>query len=176
MGVSMIVVYVAGASAEIERARRVIAMLRELGIEIAHDWPKMIEDHGGRANLGLTYDERENVVGACLGGVRKAELVLFLVPYAPTVGAWVEIGHADALGKRIVQSGLAEDIAAHPWLTLAAETFCEFPDGWPDGRSIDGTVIATAQRRSDDKAIAFLHGWHSRAVAVRGMQTAEQAG
>lgn len=99
-------VYVAGASAELERARSAMRDLRGYGCEITFDWTQAVEKFG---SLGAVLSEEEKAQCARndLDGVRAAEVVLFLTPEdkALTLGMWVELGAALALGKTLVLTG-----------------------------------------------------------------------
>lgn len=100
----MIAVYVAGASAEIERAEHMIATLRALGVVVTHDWPARMRAMGPEHLL--TRPVLADELRACLAGVRRADVLLLLEPTRPSVGAWVELGYAAGLGTvEIVSCG-----------------------------------------------------------------------
>lgn len=99
-------VYVAGASAEVERAEAIIRELRSRGFTITHDWT-----HSVRKNRALGYREsalsaetRAELVAEDLAGVRRADVFLFLAPAEDVVtrGAWVELGCASNLGNIVI--------------------------------------------------------------------------
>jgi hypothetical protein len=120
-------IYVAAASAEIERAERMIAILRELGHEITVDWPAAMRALGmralGKANAGLTPEQRTFHAAEDYRGVATAQRVVILVPKAPaaTQGAWWEGGIADALEIPIIASGRFEDRQRNIFLARAIE-------------------------------------------------------
>jgi len=97
-------VYVAGASAEIERAEALIARLRDAGVEVISDWPENVR-RAGAANIGLTHEVRLAAARACSLGVRRSDWLVVLEPKAPTIGAWVEMGIALAQGIDVLWVG-----------------------------------------------------------------------
>ena len=97
----MLSVYVAGASLEIGRARKVVAALeaaaRTLPIEVVSTWIDAIEA-AGTANEGLTPAARREAARTCLEEVREADVFVLLVPHNPSgIGCGVELGYAMAL-------------------------------------------------------------------------------
>jgi hypothetical protein len=111
-------IYVAGASSEIERARRVIAALRAEGHEITFDWTVDFE-----ANETLLDVQRGAYADADFQGVSMANRVVLLIPAPPnlTQGAWWEGGVADALEIPIIASGRPEHRAKNIFLSHALE-------------------------------------------------------
>lgn len=89
-------VYVAGSSAELPRAKEAIAACGARGWEVTLDWPALVEKHGGRANRGLSHDERSVAANLTLNAVCRADVFWLLVPSidAPSRGCWVELGTA----------------------------------------------------------------------------------
>ncbi len=85
-------VYVAGASAEIERAERFIALAKTYGAEITHDWTIDVRKEGGSVPASdvdpATFAARD------ISAVLEADAVVFLVPHQDhaTKGLWVELG------------------------------------------------------------------------------------
>lgn len=130
-------VYVAGSSAELERAERAIAELEAAGIVVTSTWPLNVRDQGGIANpTEAPRDLRQRYSTSCLGQLRDADLLWVLVPdrAAPTIGAWVEYGYAIAFNKQIVFSGdtrqsifcslgleFASDERAHAYIVSAVD-------------------------------------------------------
>lgn len=87
-------IYVAGASAEIERCEAFIARLRAAGFEITFDWPAHIRKVGA-SNEGIDLATRKSSAEADIQAVRDAEWFVLLEPEeAKTIGAWVEMGVA----------------------------------------------------------------------------------
>ena len=89
-------VYVAGASAELERCERVIAALRAGGCTITADWtPEMRGDHArGISDAQLDDHEARRRAETDLDAVEDADVVLLLAPETATRGAWFETGYA----------------------------------------------------------------------------------
>lgn len=108
-------IYVAASSAELDRAERVIATLRALGVTVSHDWCAVMRRHGPDAGLSdavLLPELRADLTS----GVFGAGVVLVLAP-DPKIprrdGMHVELGVAWAHWLRIVVAG---DVASLPWL------------------------------------------------------------
>lgn len=93
-------VYVAGAWVEQwERARPMIARLREAGIEITHDWTVAEQRVGADGKALVDSDispiERAEHARNDLLGVLLADVVLLLAPNGDgACGSWVELGAA----------------------------------------------------------------------------------
>lgn len=115
----MLSVYVAGGSAEIERARAAVALLETasetLPIEVVSTWIGAIEA-AGTANEGLSQAARRIAARTCLEEVREADVFVLLVPHSPSgIGCGVEVGYAMALrdenplhAPRLIASGCTE--------------------------------------------------------------------
>jgi len=88
-------VYVAGASAEIERAERMIAIVRSFA-KIAYDWTAAMRRHG--PDWALPIDVLRGELQRNLDAVDSCEALLVLVPAQPiqTHGAWWECSRAKA--------------------------------------------------------------------------------
>lgn len=99
-------IYIAGASKEPERVRAAMAAARFGGFDITLDWLAAIQN-AGAANEGLDDAERRRYAFEDCAAVRAADVVWLLAPENASTGAWVELGFAIALGKRIVVSGPA---------------------------------------------------------------------
>ncbi len=116
--------YIAGASREIERAKRAIALVRSLGHEVTHDWTVEVEDSRARGLSDRTYSaaERRRFAAADYNGVVNADVVWVLAPSGEwSRGCWVELGIA--LGHdsaRVIVSG---DHAQTIFSDLADETY-----------------------------------------------------
>lgn len=152
-------IYVAGASAEIERARRVIAELRARGIEVPGDWPAIVDAHNGRTNHGLTDDERRSAARACMRAAVDCDVFLLLVPHAQTIGAWVELGAALESDRRCIASGLEENCARSIFVALCHPVITRQPCGYV-GRPTPGEIGA-AHCEADDMAISWIAGFAS---------------
>lgn len=100
-------VYVAGASAEIERADRVIALCEMAGFKVVSTWPALVRQVGHANPRDAAKEDRRRWSINDLEEVAQAHVLWFLAPTKPltTSGAWVELGAAYALGVSIVTSG-----------------------------------------------------------------------
>ncbi len=101
----MTTVYVAGASAEVERAERVMGWLRDAGLTIALDWTIPVRALGGQG-ASLTEAERRAHAEADLEAVQDSDVLLALIPPrgVHTQGMWAELGVAWAAGIYTVAS------------------------------------------------------------------------
>lgn len=97
-------IYIAGASSEPERVRRWMNAARAQGWYLTLDWLALV-DAQGTANAGMCDEDRESAAAADWRAVREADVIWVLAPERASIGAWVELGMAIALGKRIVLSG-----------------------------------------------------------------------
>ena len=153
------IVYVAGASAELERARDVMRRLAAFGLEVAHDWTIPVEEHG---SAHPDPDECRRFALADEAAVDRASATLLLVPHEATEGAWWEASRARALGRTLVASGASEDVAAMIFVRLADAVF-EVP-AWPAGATYtrgeffeqDRVAYSEAQAMADSAAVAWL--------------------
>ena len=98
-------IYVAGSSAESESVAALIDVLRAAGNAITYDWPQALASSGLPANEGLTATQANDAARLCEIGVADCDLMIFLTPLTPTVGAWVELGFARAYGVPVVIVG-----------------------------------------------------------------------
>jgi hypothetical protein len=91
-------VYVATRYEDKAEAARWIQRLRDLDIEVTHDWTA-VEEAGADPVLRRSY--------ACadMQGVRDADVVWLLAPEDGGRGCWTELGAALALHKYVVVSG-----------------------------------------------------------------------
>ena len=83
-------VYVIGSSAELERAERVIAALRERGVEITHDWTASVRAAraaGHASDATLSREKQKQIATRCIRGVMRADVVLLLWSKSPSFGA-----------------------------------------------------------------------------------------
>lgn len=97
----MLSIYVAAASLEIDRARKVVAALesaaRTLPIEVVSTWIDAI-DTAGTANEGLSPIARKEAARTCLRELSEADILLLLVPHNDSgIGCGVELGYVLAL-------------------------------------------------------------------------------
>lgn len=135
-------IYIAGASAEIERAEAAIAHAVKLGLEVTYNWTKDIRAHAAQ---GKTDKDLSDVVLKLhatkdLVGIVEARVFVLLAPQFPSTGCWAELGYALAHGRRVFVS------------RQRAHRVCVFE------------TLATAQLHSDDATImlaAFACGMQS---------------
>lgn len=101
-------VYIAGASAELERCERAVAAARERGLHVTHDWTVSVRANlaAGVRDVDLPSDTVARHAYEDLTGVRDARVVVLLVPapHVASTGCWVELGYALAIGRRVVLS------------------------------------------------------------------------
>lgn len=121
--------YVAGASAELERAEAFMDALEGLGFENAHRWPDDIRAalaRGAGANRGLSRSERLRLAAMDRGAVRSATFVVLLLPPPEivTVGAWIEFGIALVETTRPVYT-VGEDVERTIFTALAGHFECD---------------------------------------------------
>jgi hypothetical protein len=115
-------IYIAGASAEIERAERAIELARLAGFEVAYDWPANVREVGESNPPDATDEQRREWAGTALWAVAQVDAFWLLLPREPTVGAWFEFGAALArTGARsspyIIASG--DDVTHSPFVARA---------------------------------------------------------
>lgn len=100
-------VYVAASSADIDRAERWMAALRDAGKQVTSSWPANVRKVGA-ANPRHASDA-ERVVWSTndLSQIANADVLWFLAPplEMPTRGAWIEFGVAVARDIAVVSSG-----------------------------------------------------------------------
>lgn len=101
-------VYVAASSADSDRAKRMMDLVRAAGLTVTSTWLEVIASNAGIANprdaetqqrFGWSFDD--------LRQIDSCDLLWFLVPPGdkPTRGAWLEAGYAHGKGKLLVSSG-----------------------------------------------------------------------
>lgn len=90
-------VYVAGASSEIDRVESVIAALEAGGVTITSTWTQQVRKHGAGNPNNLTEEDLVTLVSRDIEEVRASDFLLLLLPIAPTVGAWIELGLAQGI-------------------------------------------------------------------------------
>lgn len=100
-------VYLAGSAAELERCRHWHSRLIQAGITVVSTWIASVTRVGCSNPRDAAVADRLRWSETCLIEVRRADVLWLLVPSvtAPTRGAWVELGYASAIEKRIVLSG-----------------------------------------------------------------------
>lgn len=118
-------VYLAGASADLETCERYRDRLRAAGLEIARDWMADIRENAarGRPDHEIPADERKAYAESDLRGVYACDVFWLLVPSNASIGAWVEFGWALATrALRQLQAGEWNRrpliIASGPWRSI----------------------------------------------------------
>lgn len=127
-------VYVAGASAELDRVRGVMDFIREQPrLELARDWVADVERErieGGRTDSDLAPDERKLFAGADLGAVAESDIFWLLSPMKGTytTGAWVELGAALVTGHMRQALGLSKTVVLISGQTAGQHLFSSLAD------------------------------------------------
>lgn len=117
-------VYIAGSSKEVERACRMAKLLSTAGTEVVSGWMNRVgitEDIPNDPNASREELERranENVME-----VRSCDLLWLLAPSTYSLGAYFELGQADALKKVLIASGRILDLRASIFSTRAHREF-----------------------------------------------------
>lgn len=96
-------IYVSGPSRDLERCERAIALCRDLGAEITHDWTIDVRAHAGMSTPE-DPDVQRALAQADIDGVRSADAVVFLDGEHASPGRWVEVGAAIGLGIPVIAS------------------------------------------------------------------------
>lgn len=94
--------YIAGSSANANRAQWWGEALAALGHEITHAWWEHFPE------VDLSAEDKLDIVGADLLGIALCDVLIFL-PEPVSHGATLECGYALALGKHVLQVGRAEN-------------------------------------------------------------------
>lgn len=85
---------------------RYIDTLEAAGLAITVNWTKPLLDNRARgiADVDMSEAERARHAVVDLDGVDRAEFFWLVTPRTGSLGCWVELGHALALGKHIIVS------------------------------------------------------------------------
>jgi hypothetical protein len=137
-------IYLAASSKDIDRAERLIALLRAFNHEITFDWPAHIRANPGGANVG-TDEQLEEAAELCLRGALDADLVWVANPPVdkPTAGAWGEM------------VGVIVDNRANPSFTSEIKVIISEPDG-PKQFCIFQHLKGVLRFGSDGQALAHI--------------------
>lgn len=113
----MTAIYLSASSRETPRARAIRDLLRSEGVEVVGgEWIEAVEAHGS-LGLRLPQDERERIGGTWLDAIRRASVLLALVPHeGVSVGLIHELGIARGLGRPVVLSSKTPPERLHPAL------------------------------------------------------------
>lgn len=100
-------VYVAGASAEVDRIAGYMRELRLAGLQITHDWTIAVDEQRrrGSTDRNLSAPARALAGAWDLEGVTRADVLWLVVPEVPSSGCWVELGAALVSGRMVIVSG-----------------------------------------------------------------------
>ena len=100
-------VYLAGASAELARAREWASKLRDADIMVTSTWVEVIGRVGAANPANATIEQLTKWVLRDLAEVSDSDVLWLLLPplSIQTVGAWIELGTAQNEKKHIVMSG-----------------------------------------------------------------------
>ena len=118
-------IYIAAASAEIERAERMIALARKAGFTVVHDWPAQIREAGEANPTTVAVEQRRAWALDCLARLSSADALWLLAPQGATSGAWVEFGASVSYGRYTIMSGAHQSVFAE----LATENADTDEDG-----------------------------------------------
>lgn len=135
-------VYLAGASAEIERARANAQRLRDADIHVMSTWVDVIGKAGAANPHNATPEQLTKWTLRDLEEVREADVLWLQLPAltVSTVGAWIELGVAYAENKVVLMSG--------------------------PHRPIFTPVLAYRHFDTDDEAFAWLKARHDDNVQI----------
>lgn len=99
--------YLAGASAEIDRARKWASALRDADITVLSTWVEVIGKAGAANPADATPEQLTKWTLRDEAEVHASDLLWLLLPAKGihTVGAYIELGLSRAWGKHIVMSG-----------------------------------------------------------------------
>lgn len=89
-------VYVAGSSAEIDRAEQVMQAIERAGHVVVSTWTEDIASVGEANPRDASAEERRGWARGCLRQVGGSDALVFLVPREPatTRGGWAEMAYA----------------------------------------------------------------------------------
>lgn len=122
-------IYVAASSKEIDRAKAMMQLLRDAGMEITHDWTEDIRkarEAGYAADSDLPFAARKEHVIRDLAAVDRAHALVYLVPEFPSDGAASERQRAyDRKGRIIASDPLHKRRLFDVLVTTVVETDAE---------------------------------------------------
>jgi len=155
-------VYVASGSDNRALATAYMERLRAAGVELTLDWAKLIDQHGGKANRGLSDDVRLQVAEDEVDAVERASLFWLIIPAGASCGCWFEFGIARSLPvpilvvsgdfEKSIFTALADNLfathdeackfvidSARAWDARCVKCGGERPDG--DRRNVDHAPV-----------------------------------
>lgn len=99
-------VYIAGASADYERARAWASRLEATGlVRITGDWMTAVQHHGVGNDAKLSDDKRRDYASYDLGGVVECQVLWVLWSPHRSNGRAIELGYALRAGRHVIVSG-----------------------------------------------------------------------
>lgn len=98
-------IYVAGSSAELERAAKWIELLTLSELTVTHNWPENIRAVGEANPKAVSTEDSARWASECMDGVQRAQLLWLLMPTGGSFGAFTELGVALQRKIPIVVSG-----------------------------------------------------------------------
>lgn len=122
-------VYLAGASAEIERARFNAQRMREADIHVMSTWVDVIGKVGAANPRDATPEQLTKWTLRDLEEVKAADVLWLQLPAVDvhTIGAWIELGIAYSEGVTVLMSGIHRPIftpvLAHKHFATDEEAF-----------------------------------------------------
>lgn len=136
-------IYLAGASAEIERARMNAQRLRDADIHVVSTWVDVIGKVGAANPRDATVEQLTKWTIRDLEEVKESEVLWLQLPAIDihTIGAWIELGIAYNEGLTVLMSGVH--------------------------RPIFTPVLAHKHFATDDEAFAWLKMHHDARVKER---------
>lgn len=117
----MTILYLAGGSSErLAVCRPLVDHLLSAGVPVAYDWTRDPgwDTPGGPSAADLLASARRD-----LEAVRRAHVLWYVAPAAPSEGSAAELGAALAMGKRVVVSGPHARAAFRMFPLLATESY-----------------------------------------------------
>lgn len=118
-------VYLAGASAEVELCEWYRDRLLAAGVEIAHNWMASVRSDPERRDNEIPIKDRRRIAASCANAVAGADVFWLMVPQDPsvhvTIGAWVELGIAFGSARTSI-------IVSGPWCTIFADLSDRFTE------------------------------------------------
>lgn len=98
-------IYVAGSSAEMARAEKWMARLRQAGIDVTSSWPDVIRKVGEANPMHVSRNQRAKWAATDLAEIEHSNVFWLLLPEGqPSVGAYTELGFATMLALDAVSA------------------------------------------------------------------------
>lgn len=110
-------IYVAGSSAELERAKRAMQLVTDAGHEVTSSWVQSIEQSGERNPADMAA--REAAARQCMRELLSSQLVWALLSHN-SKGLYWEMGAATIAHVRVVATGPSEIQVATVFTSLCS--------------------------------------------------------